>query len=202
MIKIIGIIDSGIGGYYILKALSNKYMDDFTLIMDSAYFPYGTKNNDLLIKRANKLVKYLSNIGCSKVIIACNTLSCLIDKIDSKIPIYGVIDITIKEIINKKYKNVCILATSNTINSNIYQTHLNKLDIEYLCIKCDNLIKKLEMGDYEEELTKIINKIPKCDCIILGCTHFIKVKKQFPYNVLSQDELDFNNKIKIIRTKK
>ena len=45
--------------------------------MDCAFFPYGLKSKEFLIKRSIYLIEYLENI-CDKIIIACNTLSLLI----------------------------------------------------------------------------------------------------------------------------
>ena len=46
---LIGVIDSGIGGLEIVNRLSDK--NKYILIMDNAFFPYGNKRKEFLIKR-------------------------------------------------------------------------------------------------------------------------------------------------------
>ena len=43
--------------------------------MDKAYFPYGNKSIEFLLKRSLYLCEYLIKNNVSEIILACNTLS-------------------------------------------------------------------------------------------------------------------------------
>ena len=74
--KKIGIFDSGIGGLSIVSKLKNINLDkEIIYIADNAYFPYGSKNEKIVINRSSHLVKKLIELDCEIIIVACNTAS-------------------------------------------------------------------------------------------------------------------------------
>ena len=46
--------------------------------MDKAYFPYGERSKEFLLKRALYLCSYLRDKNVDKIIFACNTLSLIV----------------------------------------------------------------------------------------------------------------------------
>ena len=108
-------IDSGIGGYSFLKGIAQNE-NEYILIMDRAFFPYGSKKPDFLIKRAIFLCWYLKRKKVDMIILACNTLSVIVlDEIKPyfKIPIIGVI-----ELFNfASYRNALFIGTENTVKN-------------------------------------------------------------------------------------
>ena len=93
--------------------------------MDCAFFPYGLKSKEFLIKRCIYLIEYLDK-KCEKIIIACNTLSLLVlPLISSFFPkVEGVFDVFRKDITD----NSVIIGTKLTIE-------LVKLEYEVDVIK-------------------------------------------------------------------
>ena len=70
----IGIFDSGIGGFTILKDLV-KIFDDQNIfyLADQKHIPYSSKNEEFLIDRSIQITKFLKDKGCSTIVVACNT---------------------------------------------------------------------------------------------------------------------------------
>lgn len=177
---LIGIIDSGNGGYEFLKGIIDG--NDYILIMDKAYFPYGIKSKEFLIKRTLYLVLYLKNRGCNKIILACNTLSIMVLDFIKLIfnNVSGVI-----ELLDNSYDNGLFIASRNTIKYIKDKIEgITALDGQYLINKIEN--NSLLINDIE----KLKGISSRYNILILGCTHFIALKKYlYDINYVSQDEL-------------
>lgn len=181
----IGIIDSGIGGIDILNKVINKYPNnEYIYLCDNLNVPYGIKTREEVNEYIIKILNYLEKIHINLLIIACNTMSCLIDDIRSKFsfPIYTILDYNVK-ILNEKYqyKKVSIIATSLTIRSEVYLYKTNNIDIQF--INGSYLTKLIEDQDInliEKEITSLIKQINKdSNAILLGCTHYGLFKNNF-----------------------
>lgn len=176
----IGLIDSGLGGLGFLKGIKDN--NDYVLIMDKAFFPYGNKSKEFLIKRTLYLCNYLKKIGVDLIILACNTLSIIaLDFIKLIYPnTIGVIDL-VKDYF---YGNNLFLGSKNTINylSNMYQ--ISYIDSTNFIYAIEN---NLDIEKYIQEVEELSNKY---DNIIMGCTHFIYVKDKIKAsNVIFEDDM-------------
>ena len=186
------VIDSGLGGAIFAQNIRCEFPNlEILLKLDKEGFPYGDKELNWLKCRLTELVESTTT---NTVVIACNTLSCIIYKFKLKF-IKTVVDViapTTYFFNQKKYMNICILATKNTIKMKIYDELVNS-KIYY--IDSSILISDLEKErEYDKSLQDIIDKIPlSCDAILLGCTHLIDIKNQFrkllKTDVISQDEI-------------
>ncbi len=180
------VMDSGVGAEEIVKTLLTKDLsNNYTLLLDKSFFPYGTKSMTELKERYNYLLSIVPT-NTELIIIGCNTLSTVINNFNTNIKVIDMISITKKYLHKNNYKKILLLATTNTILNNPFDTPF--------FIIVDTLIKAIQNNDYEFELQNVLNKIDdNYDAIILGCTHLIKVKnsfrKIFKSNVISQDEL-------------
>lgn len=191
----IGVIDSGLGGELISNYLNKNYNYEVIKILDKEMFPYGNKSKVLLRKRLKELVNKLEdNHKLDKIVIACNTLSSLFfydSYFKYKHKLYDVINPVIRYLEDKKYENILLLATTNTINSNVYQTFCNG---DITTLDATKLIFNIEFGyDVTNDIYNIINNYYNYDAIILGCTHLIYIKEElrdlFKGDIISQDEL-------------
>lgn len=176
------------GGYSFLQGIAQTE-NEYILIMDRAFFPYGSKKPDFLIRRTIFLCWYLKRKKVDMIILACNTLSVVaLDKIKLyfKIPIMGVI-----ELFNfQSYKNALFIGTENTIK------HLKNRYKQITFLATPKLISYIEKNDIRQILEYLKEKRNLFDSysyILLGCTHFIKIKRLIK-NSVSQDDL-FNVKM-------
>lgn len=166
---LIGLIDSGNGGLAVLdsiKDLNHSYI----LIMDKAFFPYGVKSKEFLLKRSYYLVNYLVKRKCDLIIIACNTLSIMCSeflKTCFKVKIISIFDCIKDEL---KNGNIFI----GTKNSCIYVSEKYKID----CIDGTKLIWAIEnKKDYQNIIDSLLNV--KNKKLVLGCTHFLAINSNF-----------------------
>ena len=169
------------GGYAFLEGIK-KNTNTYSLIMDRAFFPYGKKDYDFLYKRTIFLCKYLLDLHVDEIIIACNTLSIMVlDDIKKlfSIKITGVI-----ELLDLNIDNALFMGTTNTINA-LKPIHksLDYFDGSELIALIQNN-KNKEIKDYMKKNRNLFNSY---QYVILGCTHFIKIKHMFK-NYISQDE--------------
>ena len=70
----IGIFDSGLGGLSVLAAIAKALpAADMRYLADTAYVPYGNKDEAFIRARVLKIGRYLADQGCSLIVVACNT---------------------------------------------------------------------------------------------------------------------------------
>ena len=159
-------IDSGNGGLSYLKKIN---IDDYILIMDKGYFPYGNKSIEFLLKRTLYLCDYLTKKGVVRIILACNTLSLIVLPFIKLFynNVTGVFDKFIPYINDK----TAIIGSKNTINllKNIYPNHKLIDGSDFInCIENNKCYKKI--------INQINEMIKDNSNLILACTHFIELK--------------------------
>jgi len=124
----------------------------------------------------------LHSAGCQAIIITCNTVHVTLENIDPKYKLIHLIQAVSKQAKNKQYKKVGLLCSQTTKDTQLYQQHLNKLNIETLSVSnkdqavinqiIENIIsgKKLQSDiEFLEEKTKQF-KSQGAQAVILGCT--------------------------------
>ena len=151
--------------------------------MDKAYFPYGNKSKEFLIKRTLFLCQYLYDRGVDYVILACNTLSIVaLPFVKKYFPKTKGVFEEISKYINK---DSAILGSKRTCKEleNIYPDNL--------IVDGSNLIYKIENNyNYDDEIEKINKKIGRCSNIILACTHFLSIKDGFNIKCIKNKNKD------------
>jgi len=190
----IGVFDSGYGGLTVLKEMREKLPEyDFLYLGDNARAPYGSRSFDVIYQYTWQAVQALFDRDCSLVILACNTASAKalrnIQRI--KLPelhpekrVLGVIRPSTEELDkHTKTKHVGVLATEGTIRSNSYQIELAKFapDLVVNQHSCPMWVPLIENNQFDtpggvyfiqNDLVQILEKDPKIDTILLGCTHY------------------------------
>lgn len=189
----IGIIDSGSGGMAFAKNLYEKDLtNNYYVILDKSFFPYGRKTKEELTSRIKYLIKSFE-IKLDLIILACNTISIMVDKkdLDSTSVICDVVSMTKEYLMRCNYKYTLLLGSYNTVINNPYQSTV--------ALNVEALIEGIQNNNYEAELLKVFEEISlPFDAIILGCTHLIEIKDRFrdyfSCDIISQDELFINKK--------
>ena len=174
--------------------------ENFIYLADNMNCPYGNKSKDEIIDLSLKNCKKLVEFNCKIIIVACNTATTnSINILRSKVsvPIIG-IEPGLKPAINyTKTKNIGVLATEKTLNSNLFFETMTQNKIEDINIHEQigfKLVNIIENGAMEKKrlyeilksyLTPMIDQ--KIDCLVLGCTHYNFltdiIKKIIPENV-------------------
>lgn len=187
----IGILDSGVGGLTVIKAIKQLMPQEDTIFFaDSLNCPYGNKNEDEIANLTNKIIDFLKTHNIKIVAIACNTMSAIIEQIRAKhdIEIIGIISPTAEYICKLNLSQVGLIATSFTIKSNRYKNLLQKSCKDLKLISQDSkvLAKLIEDAKFNEidneikiQIDTILEKTQNLQDIILGCTHYPIVENSF-----------------------
>lgn len=71
---VIGVFDSGVGGFSVLKELRKALPSaSFVYYADTAHCPYGEKTPEYVLERARTITEILLEHGAGVIVIACNT---------------------------------------------------------------------------------------------------------------------------------
>mgnify|MGYP000218145562 CR=1 FL=1 len=199
----IGIFDSGIGGTSIWKEINTLLPNENTIYLsDSKNAPYGQKSKEEIIDLSIKNTEFLINKGCKIIVVACNTATTnAIDYLrkNYKIPFIGIEPAIKSASIQTKTKSIGILATKGTLNSSLFEKTSATINNKIKIIEQigNGLVELIENGKmHSTEMTNLLKEFlnpmisSKCDCIVLGCTHY-------PYLIPQIKEI-IGNDIKII----
>lgn len=212
----IGVFDSGYGGLTILKELIKSLPSyDYMYLGDNARTPYGNRGKSQITKFTKQGIDFLFKKGCSLIIIACFTASSealrdiqveylrkpgITDK-----KILGVIRPVIeKAVLVSPRGRIGVTGTRGTISSNAFEIECKKLrsDVKICSQACPLLVPLIEEHWYKKPearmiLKKYLRKLKTCnlDTLILGCTHYGVMMKDFERimgkrcNVLNSGEI-------------
>lgn len=212
----IGIFDSGYGGLTILRCIRQLMPQyDYLYLGDNARTPYGTRSFEVVYEFTSQCVEKLFEMGCHLIIIACNTASAKalksiqvndIPQLDEHRRVLGIIRPTVESLGDiTRTRHIGILATPGTIKSMSYPMEIHKLfpDIRVTGEACPIWVPLVETGEYrcegtdffiEKHVRALLDKDPKIDTIVLGCTHYPllleRIRKFVPDNIriVSQGE--------------
>jgi len=145
-------------------------------------------------------IRKLEKVGADIIFIPCNTAHAFYEDLVkvSSIPIYHMPYKTLLEA-SRNYNRVVLFATLGTYISGVYE-RANKLVGVDLIIPSNEVKEDLMKIIYdkvkagkdvtEEEIEKILGKVPEADIIILGCTELSVLKDKFKKYVDVIDPLD------------
>ena len=196
----IGVFDSGYGGLTVLKEFIKFLPEyDYLYLGDNARAPYGNRSHDTVKKFTKEGINYLFGQGVVLIIIACNTASSQVlrelqeeylrtpNVTDKKI--LGVIKPIVEESVKiTKNNHIGVVGTHSTINAKSYEVELHHLnpDIQVYAQTCPLLVPLIEEGWINKPETKMILKkyirpikSANIDTLILGCTHYPILIKEF-----------------------
>ncbi|MGQ4005901.1 glutamate racemase [Francisellaceae bacterium CB300] len=184
----IGVFDSGVGGLTVVKSLMDILLNENIIYFgDIARIPYGTKSQATIQKFAAETAKFLIQKDVKAIIIACNTISAIakdiVKEIAGNIPVIDVISAGVSLVDNAR--NIGVIATPATINSNAYTDQITQLYPKTLVFSqaCGLFVSMIEEGFTEGDIVELIVKEyldyfndKSLDCLILGCTHYPIIK--------------------------
>ncbi len=187
--KKIGILDSGIGGFSLLKELLDQNLDaQYFYISDNDNVPYGDKSQEFIYTRMKVLVNELLLQKVEAVLIACNTATVeTIEKLrsDFKVKFIG-IEPYINYLNHTNHKDIALILTEATYRSSRFKELQASCDpngiVEIFPLKnLALIIEKLSYKNFQSIKTEIkleldsIN-LSKFTELILGCTHYPLIK--------------------------
>ena len=213
----IGVFDSGYGGLTIFKEFVQTLPQyDYVYLGDNSRAPYGTRSYETVYRYTLQCVKWLLQKNCPLIILACNTASAKalrtiqqndLESLDPKARVLGVIRPT-AEVIGQytKSKNIGILATNGTVQSQSYILEIQKFYPDHTITQeaCPMWVPLVENNEYlnegadyfiQKNIKNILSQNPLIDTLLLACTHYPllkeKIQKYLPAEVqlISQGEI-------------
>lgn len=188
----IGVLDSGVGGLTVAKELQELLSNESIYYFgDNANVPYGNKSEEEIYRLTKNMVDFLIKRDVKLILIACNTISTIVDKYfkDYSLPILSIIKPAVDYVIEEDIEEVGVIATKFTIETGAYERLIKKYNenIKVVNEGCPNLAALIDSGDYTDEevqalvdfhMDSIMEKGNPRD-IILGCTHYPIALKEF-----------------------
>lgn len=209
----VGVFDSGLGGLMIAKSIRSGLPDiDMVYYGDTLHLPYGNRSARAIYDYSRRAMDFLFSQNCRMIVVACNTASATaLRRLQQEyLPaspwperrILGVIVPTLEAAIERGCKNIGLLGTNHTVRSDLYRIELEKLDpnIRITQIAAPLLVPMIEnegrqwIGPILKHYTRPLIEA-RCECIILGCTHYALLREEIEALVgkdtilLSQDEI-------------
>ncbi len=182
---VVGVFDSGVGGLTVAKSIiDEKLFDEVIYYGDTARVPYGTKDENTIIRYSLEAVEFFKNFNIDILVVACNTASSYALNEMRKIApfeVVGVIEPGVLSITKQKPKldsKILVIGTKATVSSGIYKKILEDKGFSNITqIETGLLVPLVEDGIFDGPvmdamLEYYFKKIEMPDYIILGCTHF------------------------------
>lgn len=184
------VFDSGIGGKMLVTAIKKKLPSQrVVFVSDSEHCPYGEKSVSEVRKLVlAKLKSYLDDQSANVIVLACNTATvAVIDWLREKYPniqFVGMVPALKPAIALSKTKTIAVLATPVTIKSAKYRQLIRDFGrgLRVFSIGCKGLARAIE-DDNKKEIKNLFTKYLSplksrgVDTVVLGCTHYVLVKK-------------------------
>ena len=185
VIKPIGVLDSGVGGLSLLRAIQAELpQENLLYVADSLHAPYGDKSPAWISARPAQIISFLVGQQCKAVVIACNTITAVAvsELRDSfAVPIIAIEPAIKPAAIMTRSGIIAVMATTRTLHSESLQRLRQRYaaGVEVLFVPCPGLADKVESVDLDSSeveqllrslLTPALDK--GVDTLVLGCTHY------------------------------
>ena len=177
--RCIALYDSGVGGFNLLYNLSRSFpCENYIYFSDRKNFPYGNKTKEEISELAREKTNAILKFAPKAIVFACNTLSTSVFDEYKTFPVrvFGV-----RPKIRKGEKTL-VVCTRRTAESDYIKDLLKggeRIDV----LPADNLAEEIEnyiRGGEKPNIAKRFKGIKRgYDAVILGCTHYSYLKKEF-----------------------
>jgi glutamate racemase len=181
--------DSGVGGLTVLhECLVSFPEEDFVYLGDTAMFPYGSRDPELLRRRIAAIAERLLDDGAKLLVIACNTATSIGEDVarrvaaERRVEVVSVVEpqAEIAAAITDNAR-VGVLATPNTVESGAYRRALEAQGraLAVAEVEAPDLAGFIQEGSpFDEAVVEMARsycaplKRAEVDTLILGCTHY------------------------------
>ncbi|MEX1032234.1 MAG: glutamate racemase [Cellvibrionaceae bacterium] len=187
------VFDSGVGALSIIAEIRRQLPGlSITYASDNAFFPYGTKTEDALVARVDRVLHALvAQAPPDIIVIACNTASTVaLPRIREhfRMPIVGVVPAIKPAAQMSTSKVIGLLGTPGTV-SRPYTLQLIRdfaADCEVISVGSSELVAlaehKLRGGKLDLDAVKgalaPLRAASQLDTVVLACTHFPLIKQE------------------------
>ena len=178
----IGLFDSGIGGFTVLKKVIELCPNNsFIYLADTARLPYGVKTTNEIKKIAEEISSWFSYQNIDVFLVACNTTNAIaldILKNNLDVPVFDLIGSAASTI---QESRVGVLATPSTVKTKAYTNAILEFKPKTFVIEqpCPEFVPMIEMDTINsDEISNVASIYLKpllkqnIHSLILGCSHY------------------------------
>lgn len=179
MTKKLGILDWGIGGVSVYKAVKETLGEiPVVYFSDTGATPYGKMTRLELVARLDAVIDFLKSKGVTHLAIGCNAASTAIpDLRRADVEIEGVIESAVAMTAALKPQRLAVIGGRRTVLSGIYRRQFAARGIATAQRIAQPLSALIESGDVSSatlraESRKILAPVKNSSHILLACTHY------------------------------
>lgn len=186
MEPVIGMMDSGVGGLTVAKAIMRQLPHEPLIYFgDTARCPYGPRPPEEIRRFAWEVIHFLQEFPLKMLVIACNTVTAtMLTEVRQalSIPVIGVISPGVRAALRQtKSGRIGVIGTQGTIRSRAYEQQLleQNAGLHVVSLACPSFVPLVEAGRYRSpEAEAIVREslrpllAEQLDTLILGCTHY------------------------------
>ena len=201
----IGVLDSGLGGISVLRALRQTLpAEDFVYCADCGNAPWGDRTQEFILGRVRAMIHFMvREKNVKAVVLACNTATAVAAETmrkEFKIPVIGTEPAIKPAVKATKTGHVAVIATTRTITSDRYESLVKRFanGVKITSLATPGLMDCVERGEFETPRTlQLLHRYldplfkEKIDTLVLGCTHYPflenAIRKIAPYPILIID---------------
>lgn len=189
---LIAAMDSGVGGLTVVRSLRSLLPgEDVLFFGDSANCPYGNRSEDEIFALGMDMIRGLEKEGVKCIVIACNTISSLLERFEREtdIKLFSIIDSTADYVAGLGLRHAGLIATERTVDSGLFSRRLCASDPAFRLTAQSSreLAAMIEGGAVgnealDEEIRRCVDEIIRCgetENLILGCTHYPIAEARF-----------------------
>ena len=184
----VGVLDSGVGGVGVLREMARLLPGErFLYFGDQKNAPYGTRAESEIQYLALAAVDELRARGIKALVVACNTItSAAVEALRSRLtmPVVGMEPALKPASELRAQGKVLVLATPATLRQAKFLQLYEQYGQHALALPCPGLMEFAERGEFEGEgidrfLKALLRPVQdeKVDAVVLGCTHYVFLKK-------------------------
>jgi glutamate racemase len=182
----VGIFDSGVGGLSVWREIAARYPALETVyVADQAHIPYGPRGLEEIRDFSRGITRFLLDLGCSAVVLACNTASAAslaaLRAEFPALPFVGMEPAVKPAAATSRSRVAGVLATPATFQGALFATTVERFAAGVRLVRqvCPGLVERIEAGELDGDGTEAL--LREClapslaagaDTIVLACTHY------------------------------
>ena len=188
---LLGIFDSGVGGFTVYRKIRNVTRANSIYYGDTARAPYGNRSEKEIVSFIKDDIAFLQEKGVTHFVNACNSISVHTTDIllkECRISPSHYVDMIRAFDTHAEFPKdaiVLVVATQATIRSGVYQDVLTKKSVRAYTFIYEDLAQAIENNTSYEEIIKIVERSVTyaqeigATHIVYGCTHYPLVHRLF-----------------------
>jgi glutamate racemase len=185
-VPLVGVFDSGVGGFSVLRSIQSLYPDlSLVYIGDQAHVPYGRRPVEEIQRYSRVITEWLVERGADLIVVACNTASAValyhLRETFPGMPFVGM-EPAVKPAAELTHTGkVGILATPATFQGQLYASVVERFAKDVIIYQdtCVGLVEEIEKGSLQGSATRQILEralnpmlAAGIDTVVMGCTHY------------------------------